>query len=251
MKIKIRDWEKHFERDRTKQWKRLEWVPVPNKQGAGYRKIMKQKNGLEIFAVWIALIQIGSMCTPRGDLSKYSIDELSDLTLISDHEKIHNSILYLSQVLDWIEVVENLDTNVKNLDTHGMPTSFGSSVLFSSVQSCSINSITPERFVLIPEQIKESFSHFCDMRKKIKKPLTEKAMGLIISKLEKLFPGDFEKQNESLLQSVENSWQGVFEISVPNQKRRYGREEPTMDELKKSMSEAYNFIHQNDEVGND
>jgi hypothetical protein len=38
MAIKIRDWEVHFERDRTKQWKALSWVPVPNKQGSGYRK---------------------------------------------------------------------------------------------------------------------------------------------------------------------------------------------------------------------
>ena len=136
MQIKIRDWGKHFERDRSRQWKHLEWVPIPNKQGSGYRKIFKEKNGLEIFAIWISLVEVASTCNPRGDLTKYNISDLSNLTLIDNQEKLKNGIDYLSQALDWIEVIENLDTNVKNLDTRGMSTSFDSPILFNPIQSC-------------------------------------------------------------------------------------------------------------------
>jgi len=135
MKIVIRDWDQNFERDRTKQWKRLEWVPIPNKQGIGYRKIMKQPNGPEIYGCWVALVTLASTCTPRGDLSKYSTTDLSDMTLI-DHNRLVLSIKFLSQTLDWIEVIEdekqNLDTSVKNLDIDVSHTASSSSILFNS-----------------------------------------------------------------------------------------------------------------------
>jgi hypothetical protein len=134
MKIKIRDWDKHFERDRSKQWISLKWVPIPNKQGAGYRRIMAEKNGLEIFACWISLVQVASLCRVRGDLSKYSIEDLSRLTLC-DTKKLEIAIIFLSQVLDWIEVIENLDISVKNLDISVCQSPVDSSILFNSIQS--------------------------------------------------------------------------------------------------------------------
>ena len=50
------------------------------------------------------------------------------------------------------------------------------------------------------------------MRKRIKKPLTDRAKELILEKLEQLAPGDEQKQIKILDQSVMNSWQGVFEL---------------------------------------
>lgn len=137
MRYKIRDWEKHFEQDRSKQWKNIRWVPIPNKQGAGYRKIMSQKNGLEIFSCWIALVQQASLCTPRGDLSKYSIDDLSLLTLIKK-EILEKSLKYLSEVLDWIEVTINFDKDVKKVQKNVSEPAVGSSILSSSILSSSV-----------------------------------------------------------------------------------------------------------------
>jgi hypothetical protein len=127
MKIRIRDWNEHFEQDRTRQWKTLKWVPIPNKQGAGYRKMMADKKGLEFFGCWIALVEVASLCSPRGDLSKYSLDDLSRLTLI-DKNTLEKAINYLSQSLDWIELIENLDI------------SFAEHAVGSSIQSSSFNS---------------------------------------------------------------------------------------------------------------
>lgn len=53
---------------------------------------------------------------------------------------------------------------------------------------------------------------FVRMRQKIKKPLTDEGVELIEQKLNKLSNGNEDLKIEILNQSIENSWQGVFEI---------------------------------------
>lgn len=55
---------------------------------------------------------------------------------------------------------------------------------------------------------------FAEMRKKMRKPLTDRAKQLIVNKLEKLAPGDTEKQAAILDQSVERGWQGIFPLKT-------------------------------------
>ena len=57
-----------------------------------------------------------------------------------------------------------------------------------------------------------AMADFADMRKKIKKPLTEKARELTLSELEKLAPGDEAKKVAILEQSILHCWQGVFPL---------------------------------------
>lgn len=70
-----------------------------------------------------------------------------------------------------------------------------------------------ETKVNIPEFLKEIWPSFVEMRKKIKKPLTDKAIELTIKELEKLYPNNPEMQIKSIEQSIQRSWQGVFEIN--------------------------------------
>ena len=137
MRIRIRDWEKNFERDRSKQWKHLQWVPLPNRQGAGYRKIMAHLNGAEIFGCWVALVEVASTCEPRGDLSKYNDESLTLLSMIRQ-DVLMPAIRFLSQELDWIEVIENLDSSVNNSSKCALETAAGSSILSNSVLSNSV-----------------------------------------------------------------------------------------------------------------
>lgn len=70
---RIRDWSKNFENNRTRELQRMEWVPVPNKHdGDGFRTIMADKRGLEVFAVWILILEVASKCQPRGTLVRDS-----------------------------------------------------------------------------------------------------------------------------------------------------------------------------------
>ena len=58
---------------------------------------------------------------------------------------------------------------------------------------------------------------FIDYRKKIKKPMTERAVQLLITELNKLSP-DIVTQIEILNQSILNGWQGVFPLKQQTKK---------------------------------
>lgn len=62
------------------------------------------------------------------------------------------------------------------------------------------------------EELSEALKDFEEMRKKIKKPLTERAKRGIIKKLYDLSGGNASIAVEILDNSIMNSWQGVFEL---------------------------------------
>lgn len=68
----------------------------------------------------------------------------------------------------------------------------------------------------------EAFESYAEMRKQIKKPLTDKAKQMVMNKLNKL-SGDERTQIAILDQSTLNCWQGVFElkdkVDVPAKER--------------------------------
>jgi len=66
--------------------------------------------------------------------------------------------------------------------------------------------------VVVPGEILSEWNAYVDMRKKIKKPMTDKAALLALKKLNELAPDDYEKQKAILNQSVFNSWQGLFPL---------------------------------------
>jgi hypothetical protein len=76
---RVRNWQKHYENNRTKELIKLTWVPIPNDHdGDGYTLLISHKNGVALFGAWIALIQVASRCDPRG-------------TLLRRHGEPHNS----------------------------------------------------------------------------------------------------------------------------------------------------------------
>lgn len=67
--LRIKDWDRHFENNRTRGYKSLRWVPVPNKQdGDGYTELVEHPDGPAHYAAWVALVLVASKCVPRGTL---------------------------------------------------------------------------------------------------------------------------------------------------------------------------------------
>lgn len=60
---------------------------------------------------------------------------------------------------------------------------------------------------------------FADFRKKIRKPLTQKARELTLAELEKLAPGDEQAKIAILNQSIQRGWQGVFPLRQEDRKK--------------------------------
>ena len=84
---------------------------------------------------------------------------------------------------------------------------------------------------IVPAELVKVFKSYVKMRNKIKKPMTEEAITLVVEKLEKLAPGDFETQKAILNQSIMNSWQGVFPLKDDSNKTAEARSGKVYKEL--------------------
>ncbi len=67
--LRIRNWSDHFENNRTRDLKRMDWVPIPNRMDKReYIQLVTHPNGAAHFGAWLALVEIASRCTTRGTL---------------------------------------------------------------------------------------------------------------------------------------------------------------------------------------
>jgi hypothetical protein len=66
-----------------------------------------------------------------------------------------------------------------------------------------------EQWLTNPE-VQKAFEAFKEMRRRIKKPLTDYAEELLIKKLSVLCQGDPQKAVAILDRSILNCWQGIF-----------------------------------------
>ena len=67
-------------------------------------------------------------------------------------------------------------------------------------------------------QLLEAWNGFRDMRKSMRKPLTERATALTLKKLDELSGGDEKKKIAILNQSVMNGWQSVYALHTDKRK---------------------------------
>jgi hypothetical protein len=66
---RIRNWNKYFENNRTRELKKLDWVMSPNKHdGDGFTELLDHENGMAHYGAWHLILQVASKCDPRGTL---------------------------------------------------------------------------------------------------------------------------------------------------------------------------------------
>lgn len=82
----------------------------------------------------------------------------------------------------------------------------------------------------LDEKLNQAVLDFLEFRKKIKAPMTEKAVDLMIGKLDKMTTDNNEKI-AILEQSIMNGWKGVF----PLDKNKQSRGQNTIDEYQRLM----------------
>ena len=67
MPYRIRDWDQLFENNRTRELKKIDWVPVPNRMdGDGYTALVTHPNGAAHLGAWLAILEICSRQKIRG-----------------------------------------------------------------------------------------------------------------------------------------------------------------------------------------
>lgn len=107
---RIVGWDKHFENNRTRELKKLDWVPIPNKHdGDGYTMLIEHPHGVSHFGVWCLIVQVASKCHPRGTLARDN-GEGHDAASLSRMLRVPPQVIgaALARLLDpvgWLEVV--------------------------------------------------------------------------------------------------------------------------------------------------
>jgi hypothetical protein len=107
---RIVDWDDNFENNRTRDLKRLAWVPIPNSHdGDGYTELLDHKSGAAHYGVWCAIVQVASKCDPRGTLMRdgarpHDAGSLSRMTRIPA-PLIQEALERLTHSVGWIEIV--------------------------------------------------------------------------------------------------------------------------------------------------
>jgi putative lipoprotein len=86
----------------------------------------------------------------------------------------------------------------------------------------------------------EALEGFVEMRKRIKAPLTEHALSLLLKKLDGLGRSDAEKV-EIVNQSVMNNWKGFFALKQEVKQHGTGR-----NDSREALEERYQDFHEAD-----
>ena len=70
--------------------------------------------------------------------------------------------------------------------------------------------------------LNQAFTDYVKMRKELKKPMTDRAVQLAMTKLENLSGGDNDKAIKIIEQSIEGSWTGLYELKGNKEKKQAG-----------------------------
>lgn len=95
-------------------------------------------------------------------------------------------------------------------------------VVFSAKNNYEDVNVQIEKFTN-DQELKTILNEFVNMRKKIKKPLTNYAFSLLLKKLNKEAPNDAGLQKDLLNQSILKSWQDIYPLSK-DYVRQWGKE---------------------------
>jgi len=78
MTLRIKNWADNFEKADSKRCKEMKWVAVPTKMDSKqFRKLARKPGGIEVFGIWILLVELAAKMPERGVLK----DKDGDLTL--------------------------------------------------------------------------------------------------------------------------------------------------------------------------
>lgn len=109
---RVKNWDEHFENNRTREMKKMGWVPVPNKHdGESYKRIMQENDGIVIYGCWHLILQVASKTQARGtllrdDRTPITADAMAIRTGWSIVKDFERALQFLSSPeIAWLEVV--------------------------------------------------------------------------------------------------------------------------------------------------
>lgn len=122
MIYRIKNWKDYYENNRTKELKKLQWVPIPNSHdGDGYTELVEHENGAAHLGAFIAMVQVASKCDPRGTLLRsnekpHDSASLSRMTRLP--KKCFDEVIPRLVSIGWIEEIREI-TAKKEISQEG------------------------------------------------------------------------------------------------------------------------------------
>ena len=178
-------------------------------------------------------------------LVRKSIKELKELQLISVCKKGLPAKYYFK--INTSSVLKILSSSGANFYTTG-DYKFDTTINNKENNKNNINKVSKkdETFddilnsLVFDEKLKEALLDFIKMRKIIKKPLTNRALKSIITRLNEFSGGNNNKAILMLDQSIRNSWQDVYELKELKNKNKADFQ--TRDYTKEELNNLYDSL---------
>ena len=272
MAYRIRNWERHFENNRTKELRKMSWVPVPNKHdGDGYTDLMSRKNAMALYGAWHLILQVASKCEPRGTLVRDIVNPApscgdaapscgdaapscaahngaSIARLTRGDGQIIEAMLKVGIEIGWIEqfVMDNEVTESREnpAPSCGNPAPSCAEWKGKKGREGKGREAAPARVPVempdVPDSLNRSpdfadaFLDYQAHRKEIKKPLTPTATRNLFLKFSRW---GSERATAALRHSLANGWEGVYEEGYSSGKKTVSAlKDP--DEISRSIAKS-------------
>lgn len=121
--LQVRDWDRLYENNRSRDMKRTSWFPAPNDLSAdGYVELAAHERGAAHFGVWNAILMVASRAKPRRGLlvkedgRPHTAESLARITRFPE-AVIQEAIDRLLQIGP-LEAVEDASPGISNLPPH-------------------------------------------------------------------------------------------------------------------------------------
>lgn len=149
------------------------------------------------------------------------LKSLLDKWLITKDEKYDNWIKFVRYQAEYRQNVQGID---KMSIGYRQNVQGGIDKMSNNIQVYNTKEIQEKENKESESELDIALNDLIEARKKIRKPMTERAIKLVKNKLEKMYPWDTEMQIISINQSIERGWQSVFEVK--EQDLKYYKQQP-------------------------
>jgi hypothetical protein len=120
--MRVRDWDRLHENNRSRELGRTAWFPAPNDLGADwYAELVFDEDGAAHLGAWYALLMVASKATPRGVLLRsdgepHTAESLARMTRLS--EQLVKAAIERLLKIGLLELAGNKPRKKSNLRSH-------------------------------------------------------------------------------------------------------------------------------------
>lgn len=207
---------------------------IPNRDGSHTElRPGQHATSYRLIAQGVGYFERGRWREPNVKTIKSILDWLSKQQMICVDGNSNGTIL---TVENWcLYQSENLDGNSKRISK----STLGKHSLDTNKNEKNDKNEKKDIYSDLPAELHQPLKDFIEMRKTIKKPLTDRAAQMVLDKLQELSNGDITTKVKILQQSTMNCWQGIFPL------RDQVSSNPFKDKLKGMIEDERNGSNSN------